>query len=260
MAKAASDNQHPSGQPAGPNPAASARRNDFDSVHSTGRRCLACQREPAADQIMTAVLVELVRKGGKGSAGSGGSEFQRLDYCADCWPGSPWAQSASALLDEGQSAAGGDLCGDPPVAIWNVRATPREKRKHLFVDDSVLANFFLRLADDDQPDRRQFRFVLMLILLRHRKLRHEGIERASRAAGAASTAADTWLVRLSPAMAQATGSSPEQIHRVIDPRMDESLVLAVAGQLGQILQEDIDLVDKAASDEPAGLAGPGKTP
>jgi hypothetical protein len=258
MTKAASDNPR---QPAGPNQAAQAsRRNEFDSVRSTARRCLACQREPAADQIMTAVLVELARKGGKGSAGNGGSEFQRLDYCADCWPGSPWAQAASALLDEGQSAAGADLCGEPPVAIWNVRATPREKRKHLFVDDSVLANFFLRLADDSQPDRKQFRFVLMLILLRHRKLRHEGIERAAKTAGSAgagAAAADTWLVRLSPAMAEATGSSPETIHRVVDPKMDESLVLAVAGQLGQILQEDIDLVDKASSDEPAGSTGPG---
>ena len=259
MSKAASNNSQGGQNQASPTTQAGqggpARRNDFDSVHSSARRCLACQREPAADQIMTAVLVELVRKGGKGSTNGSGSEFQRLDYCADCWPGSPWAASASALLDEGQSAAGADLCGSPPIAIWNVRAMVREKRKRLFVDDSVLANFFLRLADDSQPDRQQFRFVLMLILLRHRKLRHEGIERAAKSAGPA--AADTWLVRLSPAMAEATGSSPETVHRVVDPKMDESLVLAVAGQLGQILQEDIDLVDKVASDEPAGSTGPG---
>lgn len=216
-----------SNNPIDNSPAGSVRRTEFDGLGSAARRCLTCDGEPAVGAIMTAVLVELTRRG----AGTG-SEFQRLNYCPDCWPKSPWATGGAALLDEGQSAATTDLYGAPPVAVWSARVMPREKKKRTFVDDSVLMNFFLRLADDAEPVRQQFRFVLMLILMRHRKLRHEGIERAD--------GGDAWQVRLMPAMAQTVGADPETVHRVIDPRMDDSQIEQVASQLGQILQEDLD--------------------
>ncbi|MDD4888861.1 MAG: hypothetical protein PHU85_02940 [Phycisphaerae bacterium] len=217
--------RNPADSAAGP-----ARREGFDGLGSAARHCLTCDREPVAEQVMTAVLVELPRRGA-----SGGMEFQRLNYCPDCWLRSPWAGGANVLLDEGQSTATTDLFGATPVAIWSARVTPREKKKRTFVDDSVLMNFFLRLADDAEPVRQQFRFVLMLILLRHRKLRHEGIDRA-----ADKREPDAWLVRLMPAMATATSTDPEQMHRVLDPRMNDSQIEQVAQQLSQILQEDLD--------------------
>ena len=207
------------------------RRDGFEGLHSAGRRCLACQRAPSAGELMTAVLVELVRRGGEA-----GPQFQRLDYCPACWPRSPWAGGADALLDEGQSAVGSDVYGVPAVAVWTAPAATRAKPRRTFVDDAVLMNFFLRLADDPEPVRQQFRFVLMLILLRRRKLRYEGIER--------SPGGDAWRVSLMPAMAQATGAPPDQPHCVLDPRMDESQVQQAAGQLSQILQEDVDLADE----------------
>lgn len=203
------------------------RRTDFESVRMAHRRCLTCDREPAAGELMTAVLVEVARRG------SVGTEFQRLNYCPTCWPNSPWTQGATALLDEGQSTVGPDVYGAPPVAIWTVRvAPPQRKRRHAFVDDSVLVNFFLRLADDPDNEHQRFRFVLMLILLRHRKLRHEGTDR--------SADGDAWRVRLMPAMANTAGVSPEEVFAVVDPRMNEEQIGQVADQLSQILQDNID--------------------
>lgn len=223
MASAASNNAPaPAAGPGG-----QARRSDFDSVRMGHRRCLVCDREPPAGEIMTAVLVELTRRG------SAGTEFQRLNYCPACWPTSPWADGANALLDEGQSAGGADVYGAEPVAIWSIRVIPpARKRKRTFVDDAVLMNFFLRLADDPEPQHQQFRFVLMLILLRHRKLRHEGTDRGADG--------DTWNVRLMPAAAEAAAVPPEQAFPVPDPRMTDNEIGQVADQLSQILQDNIE--------------------
>lgn len=223
MTLAASNNPSPPSDKAGQPP----KRPGFESVRMSARRCLTCQREAEPGELMNAVLVELPRQD------SAGGQFQRLNYCSTCWADSPWLPGATALLDEGQSAVAADLFGASPIAIWAVRVSPVDKKpRRAFVDDAVLMNFFLRLNDDPDPVRQQFRFVLMLILLRHRRLRHEGTTR--------SADGDIWRVRLMPAMAEAAGVSADEIYPVVDPRMNEDQVGQVAEQLGQILQEDLD--------------------
>jgi hypothetical protein len=223
--------------PAGP------RRQSFDSLApgpKAGRDCVACNRTLEAGEAFTAVLIELAR-----NAPGGEPEFQRLDYCGDCWPESPWADPQTPL-DEGQSAHPADTYGAEPVAAWSGRVAPSEKKKRPFVDDRVLTQFFLRLADDEdpaEPSRQRFRFVLMLVLMRHRKLRHAGTERTDEG--------DVWKVRLTPAMAEATHSSADEIHRVLDPRLGEAGIADVAAQLRQILQEDFDEPDESGPGDPS---------
>lgn len=205
--------------------AGAARKADFEAVRPNTGRCITCGLEPTAGQTLNAVLLELPQ------GTNGQTSFQRLDYCTDCWAGAPWQQS-ERLLDEGQSAYPADFYGASPVAMWTARVAPKDKPKRAFVDDSVLVNFFVRLADKEELEHRRFRFVLMLILMRHRKLRHERTERAEQG--------DAWMVRVSPAMAESLGLPAEQVHRVVDPQMDDSQVHEVAQQLSQILNEDLE--------------------
>lgn len=215
-----------------PSPGPGAGKSGFDALQRAGHRCLLCARELDEGESLTAVLIELARSGGPYAADA--PPFERLDYCQRCWPQSPWTQ-AEAPLDEGLTAHPTDLYGAEPIAVWTVRVPPRQQKKRTFLDDRVLAQFFLKLADDDEPQRQQFRFVLMLILMRHRKLRHVGIERDANG--------DAWLVTLSPAMAEALGASPDDVHRVIDPQLDPTRTADVAIQLSQILHEDLDTTD-----------------
>lgn len=211
------------------------KKADF-SVRPAGRSCLLCGREMQAGELLTAVLIELPR----GRRNEADAEFQRLDYCQECWGDSPWSDDG-ALLDEGQSAHPTDMYGAEPVAEWTGRVPERDKPKKTFIDDRVLTQFFLRLADDERPERQRFRFVLMLILMRHRKLRHAGTKR-NRDGG------DVWKVRLTPAMAEAVAADADAVHEVVDPQLGEAQVAEIASQLGQILQEDIDGDDAPGSE------------
>jgi hypothetical protein len=200
------------------------KRNTTQAAANVGRTCLFADGELNEGDLVTAVLIEL----SPAARSDQSPRFERLDYGPGAWERSPWADGG-ALLDEGQSAHPADRFGAAPVAVWTYRVGPAEPaRRKTFVDDRVLTQFFLRLEGDDDPQSVQFRFVLMLILMRHRKLRHVG------------TTDNAWKVRLSPAMAEATHASPEQVHEVTDPRLGEAEVGDVARQLSQVLNADVD--------------------
>ncbi|MCG3179362.1 MAG: hypothetical protein BIFFINMI_01697 [Phycisphaerae bacterium] len=220
-------------EPVNPPPGTSRpgiRRGSIESLQRSGHACLLCGRELAEGELLTAVLVELpvARTGGPGTPSA---DFERMDYCPGCWDSAPWS-GAEPLLDEGQSAHPVDRYGAEPVAVWTSRVSPPNRPKRTFVDDRVLTQFFLRLGDSDDPQRLRFRFVLMLILLRHRKLRHVGTQRGG--------SGEVWKVRLTPAMAGVTATDPEAVHEVVDPQLGEEQVGQVAEQLRQILHDDID--------------------
>ena len=143
--------------------------------------------------------------------------FERLEFSAGAW--ADWPAEEKARL----------------LAFWRTTMPSREalergKRK-LLVDDEILAELFRRLADvnDDAaaapPEKLAFRFMLGLILMRKKKLVYEGTE-TDAAAGR-----DVWRMRF---------RKEEEVHDLIDPKLDESQLEEVGRQVGQILSGGLD--------------------
>ena len=127
--------------------------------------------------------------------------FERLDICLNCWP----------TFDKT------DLIG-----FWKTSMPLVEQKKKLFVDDEVLCQLFERLADATEPAKLNFRFVLGLILMRKRLIVYESSRNEE--------TREIWQVRF---------KGKEEIFDLLNPRLDESQVLDVSNQLGEILNEEL---------------------
>ena len=136
--------------------------------------------------------------------------FRRVDYSLEAWDSPPE----------------GCFC------YFKTRVPIREKAKKLLVDNELLINFFLRLEDETEPVRVQFRFVLGLILMRKRLLRYESTQ--------TEDGQETWQMVL--VKDQAT-------HRLVNPRLTDDQIDGVSKQLSAILHGDMG---KWADDEEEG--------
>ncbi len=115
------------------------------------------------------------------------------------------------------------IAADPDVlGIWRTRRPQPEEKKKLLIDDNLILQFFERLDGTDDPSRQNFRYVLCLILMRKRLLAYEGMQRRE-------DGTEVWQMRR-------RGS--DNMHEVIDPRLDEDKITAVSQQLGDIMQQD----------------------
>jgi len=123
--------------------------------------------------------------------------FERRDYAAECWSEAPE----------------GAFC------TFKTRIVEKQQRRRAFVDDDVLVNLFLRLGECDDDNKRSFRFVLTLIMMRKRLLKYEQSLR--------NDAGETWQVRL---------TRDSSLHMVHNPRLDEEQVAAVSAELDGVLQ------------------------
>jgi hypothetical protein len=129
-----------------------------------------------------------------------GDSFRRVDYSLDGWQGIPE----------------GSYCH------FKSRMPVKERRKKLLVDNELLINFFTRLAEEAEPVRVQFRFVLALILMRKRLLRYEG--------STVEGGVETWdLVQ----------AGEQSRHRVVNPRLTDDQIEGVSKQLSAILHGDM---------------------
>ncbi|HUU85307.1 MAG TPA: hypothetical protein VM243_17545 [Phycisphaerae bacterium] len=153
-----------------------------------------------------------------------GETFRRADCCLDAWSGPPE----------------GAFCH------FKTRVPVREPtRKRLLVDDEMLINLFCRLAEQTEPLRLQFRFVLALILMRKRLLRYEETIRDGEA--------EHWQMRL---------AKEQSVHRVLNPHLTDDQIEGVSRQLGAILHGDalegLDLDDDLGTEpsETPPQAGP----
>lgn len=160
---------------------------DWQVEHPTGR-CAVTGRELAEGEEYYAVLFEE------------GESFRRVDYSDDGWTGPPE----------------GSYCH------FRTRVPIKEKKKQLLVDNAVLVNFFLRLADEEDPSRLRFRFVLALILMRKRLLRY-----------------DTSEVRDGNEYWRMTMPSDQSSHDVLNPRLTDDQIEDVSGQISSILHGDM---------------------
>jgi hypothetical protein len=83
-------------------------------------------------------------------------KFARQDYAANAWPGPP----------------------PGALAFWSGKVPPADQKRRLIVDDELLMNCFERLAEETDPNRIQFRYVVGLLLLRRKRLKFDDLRRA----------------------------------------------------------------------------------
>ena len=131
--------------------------------------------------------------------------FERFDYSIDGWE--------SAQRPEGL------------FSFWRTVVPEPNTRRRMFVDDEVLDELFDRLEPDERPQRRAFRFVIGLILMRKRRLKFIGRDHRE----------DTtvWLLKR-------RGSLPEDPPvELVDPKLSDDDVRDLSAQLGEILQSEL---------------------
>lgn len=157
-------------------------------IESLTGRCASTGREFAEGEEFYTVLLEE------------GESFRRVDYSLDAWQGPP----------------------EGAFSHFRTRVPVKEKRKRLLVDDELLVHFFLRLADQSEPHRLQFRFVLALILLRKRLLRYDETIRED--------GREVWRMTL---------SIDKTAHQVVNPHLTDDQIEGVSSQLSAILHGDM---------------------
>ncbi len=129
-----------------------------------------------------------------------GESFRRVDYSLDAWTGPPE----------------GSFCH------FKTRTTPKQPRKRLLADNDMLVAFFLRLEEETEEVRVQFRFVLALLLMQKRTLRYDGQSKAD--------GIEVW---------QMTLMKDRSEHQVVNPRLTEDQIEGVSRQLTAILHGDV---------------------
>ncbi len=140
----------------------------------------------------------------------GGLGLKRLDVSLEAW-------------DAGQRP-------DKLFSYWKSIVPEPNQKKRLFVDDEVLMTLFRRLGEADQPERRSFRFVLGLILMRKKLLRYDGsVERP--AANAAEARTEEWW--------KMTPKGEVTALEMINPHLDEAQIQQVREQLSEILAGEL---------------------
>jgi len=135
----------------------------------------------------------------------GTDEFIREDFCCSCW-------------DESDKENKDDI-----LALWRGVVPAAKEKKKTFVDNSLLMAFFERLVDEEESVKINFRFVLMLILMRKRLLVYEKSEKLP-------DETERWTMRT-------RGSDTR--HKVIDPKMTQDEIDEVSLHLGEILEGEI---------------------
>jgi len=135
----------------------------------------------------------------------------------------------AALVETEEGLERRDFCREywqeqkPQVyCFWKTRLAAPNEKKELFVSDEMLEAFFERLANETEPEKVSFRFVLALVLMRKRRLKYNGTRMdADR---------EIWLLRV-------TGA--KDVVEVVNPHLDEEQIAQLTSQIGQILQADL---------------------
>src|SRR5690606_6208297 len=105
-------------------------------------------------EVYYAALVDLPAEAGQPADALG---IQRVDVSLEAW-------------DEGYRP-------DHLFSYWKSTVPQPNEKKKLFVDDTVLMNLLVRLADAAVTQRIAFRYLLDMILMRKKLIRYVGSER-----------------------------------------------------------------------------------
>lgn len=160
---------------------------------STGR-CAASGEALAPGTPCVSVLRDL------GDAG-----YERLDYAVEAW--------ASGVRPEGE------------YYFWRTIVPQPNERRAITIDDDVLEEMLVRLEEDTRPERIAFRWLVALMLLRKRRLRHLRVETRD--------GRETWLFHR---RSDGDGAPPIA---VVNPHLDEDDLRSLADQLGAFVESDL---------------------
>jgi hypothetical protein len=161
---------------------------DWEIARSAGE-CFATGKEIEYGQEYFAALVE-TEEG-----------LQRRDFCAEYW----------------ESEKPEVFC------YWKTRLPEPGKKKELFVDEEMLMTFFERLAEETEPEKVNFRFVLAMVLMRKRRLKYDSTKNEGDN--------EIWRLRV-------VGGDRDFVE-VLNPRLDEDQIAQLSSQVGQILQVEL---------------------
>ena len=171
---------------------------DYDIAHQTGI-CVGTRRPLEPGEPFYAVLFDTA------------DGFERRDYSTEAWKNPP----------------------ENYFSYWKSRVPEKKEKKRLFVNNDVMVDLMLRLADHEEEVKQHFRFVLSLILMRKRLLKYEqtvheeGIE--------------YWHMRL---------TRDQSVHAIVNPRMTDDQIAAVSAELGAILHGDATAFERFDADPP----------
>ena len=197
-------------------------QNTYDIQRPTGV-CAATGRELAPGEIVYAALVdppaedrsEEQRK----SNDKGELPMLRIDVSSDAWEDNDFR---------------------PPYlfGFWRTEVPEPNEKKKLLVGDAAIQELLLSMEDATEDKQFAFRYVLALILLRKKLLRHDGIDRREQEDG---PILDYW--QFTPKLDLAKGHfgkwNEDAKFEVLDPHITEDEIVGVTEQLGQVLELDL---------------------
>ena len=131
--------------------------------------------------------------------------FVRRDFALDAWTG--------GARPEGM------------VCYWKTVAPAPDEKRRILVDDDTLLELFDRLEGDDRPQRIGYRWLLCLVLLRKRLLRHVRVDRDGDA--------ERWLVQR-----RGADESVPPI-AVVNPKLRDEDLQELAEHLGEVMQSEL---------------------
>jgi hypothetical protein len=153
-------------------------------IQAPAQRCAVTNRELKPGEPVYSVLFDR------------GATLERQDFSAEAWQGPP----AGAF------------------SFWRGRVPARDQSPRLQFDPELLLDCFQRLEAEAEPQKVNFRYILALLLMRHKRLKFEEM----RAEGGAE-----WLV-LRDAKARRS-------HRVRDPHLTDEQLAAVQDEVFKVL-------------------------
>ena len=158
---------------------------NYEDKVSSAQSCSVCGRE-FTGHYLSALFEE-------------GGEFQRQDFCEDCWQGPP---------------AGS-------FSYWRGRVPTAEEEPKRFVDTGELLALFVRLEGVTESRQSAFRYLLGLLLVRKRLLRPlAGRQRQGRSL-------------------MVTEPGGETTYEVSVPRLSAAELAEVSAQMGAVLRVDV---------------------
>ena len=130
--------------------------------------------------------------------------FERLEFSTAAW--------AAGARPEGL------LCW------WKTVMPQPEASKRLVLDDEAIEEVFDRLAEDERPNRVAVRWLLAMILLRKKRLRHLRVDQRE--------GTETWLFSR---RGDAEGAPPTPVVR---PVLDDEAIAALSDELAAVVAFD----------------------
>ncbi len=141
----------------------------------------------------------------------------------------PGEEYFGALVEVEQGLQRRDFCVEfwerekPQVyCFWKTKLAPPNEKKELFISDDMLVAFFERLANETEPEKVSFRFVLALVLMRKRRLKYDSTKMED--------GREIWQLRM---------AGEKDLVDVVNPHLDEDQIEQLTSQIGQILQADL---------------------